>query len=319
MDDPSLPPSVPSLPPDVVDDDPGFDQGGADSISLPSSLAEDMGDVERPQNIEMGDSDMINGFDEDDDCLDPDEENAMLTSIDTSNCYVPGPAVAHTLSGSQTMAEYYSPPRILPVARANGLSGMLSLDIQTGWDFCQEGLCHLSIKLLIQLQILIVMLCPPCTVFSKLQRLWNFKKYTKEVVAAKLEHGARFVNHAMQCAAVQVQRRTFFVYEHPEGASSWELESVAKVQSMPGVQAVTFDQCMLGLVSPSGVPMRKRTKFLTNSSVVAEAFRGKMCDKSHEHQTIQGSEHGIRRSAWAQVYPRPMVNLLVQCACELQR
>ena len=45
---------------------------------------------------------------------------------------------------------------------------------------------------------------------------------------------------------------------------------------------------------------------------VIEAFRGNMCDRSHLHHLIQGSEGGIRLSVWCQCYPAPMVDLLVE-------
>ena len=58
--------------------------------------------------------------------------------------------------------------------------------------------------------------------------------------------------------------------------------------------------------------MRKRTKLMPNSMHFIEAFRGNMCDRSHLHQLIQGSEGGICQSAWCQCYLAPMVDLLVE-------
>ena len=83
--------------------------------------------------------------------------------------------------------------------------------------------------------------------------------------------------------------------------------------SQAGVYTVVFDQCMTGLVSPcTEIPMRKRTKLMTNSKHFIEAFRGKLCDRSHQHKLIQGSESGIRLSVWCQCYPGPMVDLLAE-------
>ena len=73
------------------------------------------------------------------------------------------------------------------------------------------------------------------------------------------------------------------------------------------------DQCMLGLTSMSGIPMRKRTKLMTNCHVLASRFRTVgLCDRSHKHQVIQGAEGGVRRSVWSQQYPRLMCQLLAQ-------
>ena len=65
--------------------------------------------------------------------------------------------------------------------------------------------------------------------------------------------------------------------------------------------------------------MRKRTKLMSNSEHFVEAFRGNMCDRSHLHQLIQGSEGGIRLSVWCQCELAPMVNLLVEGAVRFTR
>ena len=163
------------------------------------------------------------------------------------------------------------------------------------------------------------MLSPPCTIFSVLQRLWNVKKWTREDYAAKLERGTRYVEHSMDCAIEQMRLGQFFAYEHPSSASSWQLDVVQRVRQLPGVHCVTFDMCQFGLQSRSGIPMRKRTRIMTNSCHVARAFSGKLCNGDHPHQIIQGSECGVRRSTLAQIYPTPMLRALSECVCDQLR
>ena len=55
-------------------------------------------------------------------------------------------------------------------------------------------------------------------------------------------------------------------------------------------------------------------KLMPNSKLFVEAFRGNMCDQSHLHQLIQGSEGGICLSVWCHCYLAPMVNLFVEGA-----
>ena len=61
------------------------------------------------------------------------------------------------------------------------------------------------------------------------------------------------------------------------------------------VKLITFDQCMLGLVSKeTKTPMQKRTCILTNVPEIVSAMDGKFCDGSHPHQKIEGSEGDAR-------------------------
>ena len=84
---------------------------------------------------------------------------------------------------------------------------------------------------------------------------------------------------------------------------------------LPGVETVVFDQCMLGLKSKvSGLPMRKRTRIMSNSRELIKLLQGKCCDGSHVHQAIQGSEGGVKRSVWAQKYPPGLVQIIADAA-----
>lgn len=292
---------------------------------------------ELPESVEEsedsdGDSDQWPGlpedegeFDEDVDVHPPGSPEDDMLGIDPAvlphlvevDCLVevPAPAVAPTLRVQQDVAEYYSPPRVLPAVRAFGLSGSLSLDILSQWDLRSERLQAVSLNLLNQLQIYFLMLSPPCTVFSSLQRLWNMKHWTPDQWQARWQQGMIHLRHSMNCAAEQHVKGRLFVFEHPAGATSWKTSEVQYVSGLDGVVSVTFDQCMLGLKSKvHGVPMRKRTRLLTNSTEVARRFSGHMCDKMHDHQRIQGIEGGLRRSQWAQCYPEPMVALLAAAA-----
>ena len=69
-------------------------------------------------------------------------------------------------------------------------------------------------------------------------------------VVALWAQGMLFLEHAMQCCRVQHSRNRYFCFEHPEKASSWKQSAVAEVRELPGVMAIKFDQCMVGLKSP---------------------------------------------------------------------
>ena len=208
-----------------------------------------------------------------------------------------------------------APPRIAALAQEKGLVSQLSLDIETGWDLRLHELRKLSLQLLVTLPILFLILCPPCTIFSELQRLWNMKRMSKATWDSKWEEGMLHVSHCMDCAAQQVRRGRWFFFEHPSRASSWMQPCVERVQRLPGVMTIVIDQCMVGLRSKvDGVPMRKRTKIMTNSRHLVHLLAGRRCDRQHEHRVIEGSEGGCSRAKWAQRYPRQFCEIVVLAA-----
>ena len=67
----------------------------------------------------------------------------------------------------------------------------------------------------------------------------------------------------------------YSIHEHPQAATSWDMEVVKRLWSEEGVRAVVADQCEYGLVSRDrwgSAPAKKPTRFLTNSWHVAEAL-----------------------------------------------
>ena len=219
--------------------------------------------------------------------------------------------------GRQHIAEYYSQPRVVPEAVRRGLKGTFSLDIITGWDLSCVQVQNLSLHILTHIGVMFLMLSPPCTAFSALMHLWNYPRMSPERAFQLWSRGMNFLTHAMQAATLQVSRGQLFAFEHPAGASSWKQECVATVRALPGVMEVTFDQCMLGLTSKvDKIPLRKRTRILTNCVALVRHLSGARCDRSHQHRYIKGSEGGVKRSKWAQVYPAGLVTAIADAVSE---
>ena len=153
---------------------------------------------------------------------------------------------------------------MVPRALQHNLNAVLSLDLDTGFDFRLAAKCEESLELLTKHEVEWLMLCPPCGPFSPLQELWNFKRMNPWRVQQLLAEGRHFLKHAMTCAKLQVRSNRKFCFEHPARASSWEEACVQEVRALPGVHCVTFDMCCFGLVSKVHKrPIRKRTKRTT--------------------------------------------------------
>eukprot|EP00438_Fugacium_kawagutii_P010346 Skav210917 [mRNA] locus=scaffold4127:40486:41746:+ [translate_table: standard] len=212
--------------------------------------------------------------------------------------------------------EFYSPPRLCPRAGEFGMVGVISLDKVHGWDALNPNHRRIARQLLVHLKPSFLMLGPPCTFFSPLMHMWNFKKMSPKMIAARRKEAHAMVSQAVDSCKEQHDSERFFVFEHPNRASSWRTTKLKQAIRWPGTYTVDFDQCSLGLVSPLGQPMKKRTRLFTNSRVVVKRFAHCQCRCETEHRRIQGSECGVQLSKHAQCYPPNMVRLLLQCAKE---
>lgn len=205
--------------------------------------------------------------------------------------------------------ELYSVPRVLAKLVLH-FDFCLSFDIANGWDFDEDLLKRKTYEMLSCLTIVFLFLSPPCTMFSELQRLFNYKRMDRETWRKRWAQACGYIDHSMDCALLQIRLNRKFMYEHPWKASSWELPSVQHVLQMDTVKVVTFDMCAVGMTSPAGLPVRKRTSIMTNSSFLYDQLVNRQCCGCHEHRPIEGSERGYSMSKWCQKYPAPLVEIL---------
>ncbi len=217
-------------------------------------------------------------------------------------------------SDSGDLAEVYSVPRVVPFAARLGLKASLSVDILLGDNLVHtDGRAGLLAELA-RRRALMLILSPPCTMYSCLNRSLNFGKMHPEIKAARLREADAMVDFAMFLAKQQVQSGRYFVFEHPLSATSWSLPSVKAVAELEGVRRASFDQCAFGLKSPRGQPMKKPTALLTNSAFVYSAFNGKSCRCDQPHLHIIGSEDYVRLAGFAAHYPPALCQALAEAA-----
>ena len=251
------------------------------------------------------------------------DEVSLPSDVDYSDddtLSLPDPMNSDLEDDFDDIAEFYSPPRVVPVAKEMGLKGDISYDIATGMDFALEQSRAQSLGDLRIRRITFLLLSPPCTAFTPLQRLWNYKSMSEEAMQKKLDAGMTFLEHSMECAKVQWGLGQKFVFEHPVGAMSWKEDCVQQVMNLPGVGCALFDMCCFGAKTKAeGTPVRKRARFLTNSKHVMNMFNGKLCRAGHVHRIIEGSEGGMKRARYSQIYPPQMCRALAMCAYQEAR
>lgn len=171
--------------------------------------------------------------------------------------------------------ECFSVPRIGPVAMQHGLKVGPAVDLQTGFDLTTQLGQQRARQLLHELKPRVLMLSPPCTCFSIWQRVNRQRRclHPDPAWTTRWQEAVALWAFALELFAIQLAAGRFAALEHPDTASSWALPMTKQfLQSWPNVTTTRFDQCLLGLLSFEGGPVRKRTRLLTNCPALLRRF-----------------------------------------------
>ena len=119
---------------------------------------------------------------------------------------------------SDDLAEVFSPPRVVPWAKAANLKASLSIDVLAGMDLLtMAGRASMDLALLRNRPLLLI-LPPPCTMYSMLTWSFNHGRTPADKWSAKMRGASALLTLAMQLAARQVSSGRFFVFERPTTA-----------------------------------------------------------------------------------------------------
>ena len=195
--------------------------------------------------------------------------------------------------GKHDVSEVYSPPRMAKAAAALGLRDGWSLDLTTSdesgqpWDFSKLQARTRAMALVKADKPFLLVCSPMCGPFSELQELFNYPGKPTAEVKEKLEAGLMHVKFCLELCVEQYQQGRAFMFEHPAGASTWYTDMIQQVATLPGVEIVKFDFCVLGMTAPDvngkDGPVRKRTSVMTNSPSIQLLLREARCHRQHKH------------------------------------
>ena len=236
-----------------------------------------------------------------------------------------------SLEAAQTLAdlaamdviEVFSPSRVNLEVKRFGLRPGCAIDLDEmkpdgteHWDLDKGTDFQQLLDLIALEQPYLITSSPPCSTFSPLRRLSNFKRNQVEVEAEELLGRAR-LQKAMKCCKQQDEQGGVFVHEHPKGASSWLEPEVVEVKNMPGVRVVQSPMCRfeMKLEDDKGEMqyVRKETLFMTNSKFVAEELEG-VCENKLKGVEVHRHVHliGGQRAKMAQKYPVALVEAVLR-------
>ena len=202
------------------------------------------------------------------------------------------------------ITEVYSPERVNKLCKKFDLIPGDSFDVRTGYDLSLEKTQADVILRIKQTKPRLVIGCPPCTMFSRLQAL-NIHVHGPAWEAKFLEEKKKAVEHVKFCIKLfkwQMSNGAYFLFEHPAYGDTWKLPEMQELMAMPGVGDAVADQCMYGLTTrgapgESELPAKKPTRFVSNSWYMLQELSVR-CDKSHQHQHLVGG-----RASRAAEYP----------------
>ena len=149
----------------------------------------------------------------------------------------------------------------------------------------------------------LLILSPPCTLFSNLQNLSggpNLAEYMEAVRLWKV---------ALRLIDFQVKQGGLFLLEHPQSSAAWRLDCSQQLAHIPGViQAITH-MCQFGMKSRDewgeGLVM-KPTRFVTNAPAIAEKL-ARRCPSGHRHVPLLSG-----RARAAEEYPPELCDAILE-------
>ena len=196
----------------------------------------------------------------------------------------------------RALSEVFCPPRVTKILKEKGYQVGTSFDLVTGWDLSRPEDRKAMWKALRAEQPEVILACPPCRAYSKMQAV-NWSRMDPKKRVHLLQTGQEHLHLAIAVLRWQLRRGGAILFEHPDGATSWQDPELQSLANSSGVKVVICDQCMFGLNVDGTGPNRKRTRWLSNMSPVLELLDVK-CDKSHFHVPLENG-----RPKLAQVYP----------------
>jgi hypothetical protein len=180
----------------------------------------------------------------------------------------------------RTVTELYSLARVTAAAKSMpryGLIPGMALDLTTtdaegvAWDFDKDEIKEKAKKLINDTRPMFVIGSPMCTAFST----WQYLNRTKRDPALVKREWRRAVAHmefVSEVYQMQISSGRFFLHEHPEWATSWQLPAITRILDQEDVSRVRADQCQYGAAvtfgALRGAPIFKPTGFMSNSPAI---------------------------------------------------
>ncbi len=227
------------------------------------------------------------------------------------------------------VSEIYSPPRVTKLIRQTRLRHILpgfAFDITVNdpldnkpWDFDIREKRERARRLLREQGPYVLIGSPMCTQFCTWQALNAARSSDKQAIQRAKTAAIVHMEFVAELYEMQLDAGRFFLHEHPQWATSWQLPKIQALMQRTGVTRVRGDQCQFGAEIKSGQhkgdPIMKPTGFMTNSPMIAKALNVRCegapgwCSRSTGGQHRLCSSNHARDAA---VYPRGLCKAILR-------
>ena len=177
-----------------------------------------------------------------------------------------------------------------------GIAPGYALDLSTvdergvPWDFDDPVMREKAKKRQRTEKPILLVGSPMCTEFSALLNISKHKRDPR-VVAAKLTRARNHLKFCCEMYAYQVAHGRYFLHEHPLSAVSWQEGCINEIKKLPNVDVVTCHQCQYGAESDKNNPVRKATRFMSNSSYILDELSRRCSGLNGDCSRSGGGRH----------------------------
>ena len=217
----------------------------------------------------------------------------------------------------RTVAEVYNPGCFQKMTLKHQLTPGKVFGVTLGHDLTTKEKKDEVRKYLRTMRPGLVLIAPPCKMYSQLQNLSkNLREVDQEVMKNYLKNRKEAQGHlqfAVELCELCIELGLKFVFEHPFTATSWSEPAMKRLLQRAEVLFTRGDQCQFGLRGPDGGLHRKATGFVTNSKRMSQMLNRRCDGREHTHEVIIGG----KKSQLAQQYPEELIKTIIKTYKEM--
>ena len=215
--------------------------------------------------------------------------------------------------GRHSIVEIFSPGRFAEAAQDFDFESLGVYDLSMGWDWTKAiHRRRLEEQLALSPPDVLVM-TPPCGPLSRMQQCTpEEKRVDPEAFQMEVKQAENMVKWCLKLAEKQLALGLHYLFESSQTSRAWSLDEMRRFQEWWKPPCVDVSACAVGLKDrESGALFGKKWKFMTSSLSVATMLEPLVCNKTHEHQVVEGTSGGIMRSIQTQVYPKRLIRKIL--------